>query len=376
MAHVWDASGGTLREVGTVSADGGERSWQGLAMSWEAGESLLVAASEEISGTASTVARWTSAGIAGLDGLPPTAGYHSLAFSPDCRTLWAAPSQDDPGWTLSDAVDLASGIIRTGPGWDTGIAGHPDGGLVAALDSEAGATHVVFARVDEGRAPAGMRPLRRALILDADGYAAPAFSPDGRYLAIRGSSYGHCLTVFEFPSLRRVLAAALGEPRWEGTSRQERMDWFRAWSWHNIAFGGRPGVLWTGTPAGILIETDLENHESVSHDVLAGSPVTGLAATADGDLIAATGGSELAFVSVTAGHPAPPAPDVPRSRTAEFLASTSVVPDLHAPWLHFVVTDGVRTWTPEDLETVTVATDADPAWLQMVAGRNKARSKP
>jgi len=50
---------------------------------------------------------------------------------------------------------------------------------------------VVFARVEQGRAPAAMRLLRRALIVDADGYQTPAFSPDGRHLAIRGSSHGH-----------------------------------------------------------------------------------------------------------------------------------------------------------------------------------------
>jgi hypothetical protein len=62
---------------------------------------------------------------------------------------------------------------------------------------------VVFARVDQGGAPAAMRLLRRALHLDNDGYMPPVFSPDGRYLAIRGNSYGHSLDVFEFPPCAR-----------------------------------------------------------------------------------------------------------------------------------------------------------------------------
>lgn len=48
-------------------------------MSWEPGESLLLAANYDITGTAGTVARWTPAGVTGLDGLPPTDGYTCCA---------------------------------------------------------------------------------------------------------------------------------------------------------------------------------------------------------------------------------------------------------------------------------------------------------
>ena len=243
-------------------------------------------------------------------------------------------------------MDLASGTIRAGQRWDTGVAVHPAGGLVATLASEAGATHVVFARVEQGRAPAAMRLLSRALILDADGYMPPVFSPDGRHLAIRGNSYGHSLDVFEFPSLRRVLATDLDPGRADMT-HEERMDWWGAWSRHNIAFGAQPGTLWAGTPAGTLTETDLDSGQAASHDVLDGSPVTALAATAGGDLVVATGGGDLALVSVTAGQLTAPAPDALQAQAAAFLASTSAVPDdrdLHA---HLLVTDGERTWEPE-----------------------------
>ena len=63
---------------------------------------------------------------------------------------------------------------------------HPAGGSAATLSSEQGATHGLFARIDEETDPGEMRILRRALILDADGYETPIFSSDGRRLAIRG----------------------------------------------------------------------------------------------------------------------------------------------------------------------------------------------
>jgi hypothetical protein len=119
--HVWDCGGGQLRELGTISAADRGRSRWGFALSWEPGESLLLAANYEITGTAGAVARWTPAGVAGLDGLPPTEGYTYMEFSPDGRALWASPSAGDRGQGGSDIVDLASGASRRvsggTPGW-------------------------------------------------------------------------------------------------------------------------------------------------------------------------------------------------------------------------------------------------------------------
>jgi hypothetical protein len=222
-----------------------------------------------------------------------------------------------------------------------------------------------------------MRVLRRALILDADGYQTPVFSADGRHFAIRGNAYENSLEAFEFPSLDRVLATTLGEPDPGYPYPQEWLDQMRAWSRHNIAFGLQPGVLWVGTPTGTLVEVDLDNQHLVGHDVLAGSPVTGLGATATGELVVASGGGDLALVSVPAASAKVHAADSDtlRAMVTAFLDATSEVPDDGDLETHLVVTDGVRTWESDDLATVTTATTADPTWLQLQAAINNARGQ-
>jgi hypothetical protein len=320
--------------------------------------------------------RWTPAGLTELAGLPPAAAYRSMAFSPDGRTLWASPSSTDEetAWESSDCVDLASGTIGAGPRWDTGVAAHPAGGLVTTLCSDQGATLGIFARVDQDSTPAAMRVLRRALILDADGYQTPVFSTDGRYFAIRGNAYENSLDVFEFPSLDRVLATTLGEPSPGYPYPQQWLEQYRAWSRHNIAFGAQPGVLWIGTPAGTLVEVDLDDQQVAEHHVLAGSPVTALGATATGELAVASGGGDLALVSARAASPTVHAAgdDTLRAMITAFLDATSEVPDGGDLETHLALTDGARTWQPDDLAAVTSATTTDPAWLQLRAAINNA----
>jgi len=265
--HVWDCRAGELDELGTVGtgsavygdAVGWERRKRTPAAAWHPDRPLLVVAGQ------GTVAEWTPAGVSGLAGLPPGAAYRSVAFSPDGQALWASPSSraGDNAWESSDALDLASGSVATGPCWDTGVAVHPAGGLVAALCSDQGATLAVFARVDQQSTPTVMRVLRRALILDADGYQTPVFSADGRRFAIRGNAYQNSLEVFEFPSLNRLLAVTLGEPNPGYPYPQEWLEQMRAWSRHNIAFGARPDVLWIGTPTGALAEVELDDQHVV-----------------------------------------------------------------------------------------------------------------
>jgi hypothetical protein len=375
--HIWDYSEGELREAGTIDGDsavygeaiGWERRKRTPSVAWHPGEPLLLVASE------GTAMQWTTAGASRLEGLPSAAAYRRLAFSPDGQALWASPSaapRDNPWQYYSDAIDPSSGATATGPGWDTGIATHPGGGLVTTLQSDQGATLVLFARVDQESTPTQMRMLRKSLILDVDGYQTPVFSADGCHFAIRGNAYENTLSVYEFPSLNCVLATTLGEPSPGYPYPQEWLDQMRAWSRHNIAFGGQPGVLWVGTPSGSLIELDVPAERAVAHDLLAGARVTALCATAAGDLLAATAEGDLVLITVTADsartHVANPLAS--QALVAAFLEGTSDVPldgNLEA---HLVLTDGQRTWPQDDLEMVKTATPADPTWLQIQAAMN------
>ncbi|MEV0181769.1 hypothetical protein AB0I54_21090 [Streptomyces sp. NPDC050625] len=375
--HVWGCEADRLHELGSIGAEsraygdavGWDRTERTPAVAWHPDLPLLVVADED------RVVQWTPAGLSDVEGLPPTASYRSLAFSPDGRTLWASPSSgdEDSAWESSDVLDLASGTVSAGPRWDTGVAEHPAGGLVATLASDQGATLGLFARVAHETAPAAMRVLRRALILDADGYEKPIFSADGRHLAIRGNAYDNSLEVFEFPSLHIVLATTLGEPSPGYPYPQEWLEQMRAWSRHNIAFGSQPGVLWVGTPTGTLVEVNLETQQAVEHDVLAGSPVSAMGATMTGKFVIASGGGDLVLLSVPAGSAKTHSTSSDTSTAAAFLDATSEIPDDGDLETHLVVTDGTRTWESGDLETVTSATATDPTWLQLQAAINNAR---
>ena len=222
-----------------------------------------------------------------------------------------------------------------------------------------------------------MRVLRRALILDADGYETPIFSADGRHFAIRGNAYENSLGVYEFPSLDRVLATTLGEPNPGYPYPQEWLEQMRAWSRHNIAFGVQPGLLWVGTPTGTVVEIDLDNRHVVEHDVLAGSPVTGLGTVATGELVVASAGGDLMLLSALAGSAKVHAADSDtlRAMVRAFWDATSEVPDDGDLEEHLVVTDGARTWEPDDLATVTTVTATDPTWLQLQAAINNLRDQ-
>ncbi|MFJ3762935.1 hypothetical protein [Streptomyces sp. NPDC090080] len=385
--HIWDCGAGQLRELGSVGltsnaygdAFGWERAERTPAAAWHPHQPLLVVTGED------GLRQWTPAGVVEPEGAPAAAAYRSLAFSPDGQTLWGSPSFRDEGggWESSDVLDLASGTIGAGPRWDTGVAEHPGGGLVATLASDQGATHCLFARVDQWAAPAAMRPLRRALILDCDGYETPLFSADGRHIAVRGNAYDNSVEVFEFPSLHRVLATTLGDPSPGYPYPQEWLDQMKAWSRHNIAFGSRPGVLWIATPVGALVEVDLETRQAVEHDVLTGSHLSALAATATGELLVAGSVGELVLLSVLTGstlsrstQTRTTSRDVSRAAAIAFLEATAEIPDdgNHLE-THLVLTDGTRTWDADDLATVTAADATDPTWLQLQAAINKAQAQ-
>ncbi|WP_364705424.1 WD40 repeat domain-containing protein [Streptomyces ossamyceticus] len=382
--RVWDCGAGRLRELGCVGAESreyGDVEWEKRgripAADWHPRQPLLVVAGED------GVRRWTPDGVRDLESVPPGARYHDIAFSPDGGTLWATPSWDgeNSAWDSSDVIELASGSVSTGPRWDTGVAEHPAGGLVVTLHSDQGATFGLFARVDDASSPATMRVLRRALVLDVDGYETPVFSTDGRHLAVRGNAYGNSLEVFEFPSLRSVLATTLGDPTPGYPYPQEWLDQMRAWSRQNLAFAAAPGTLWIGTPTGTLVELDVETRHTVEHEVATGSRVTALSATATGELVVATDDGDLLLLSLAAGAPAAIAGsrgadgEPSAAEVAEFLDSTSEVPadgDLED---HLVRTDGRRIWDADEVANATRADETDPTWLQLQAAFNALREQ-
>lgn len=360
---IWEYPDGQLREVGTVGADsavygdaiGHDRFHLTPSVAWHPGEPLLVVA--DGGGTVS----WTPSGTRAIDGLPPTEYHRNVAFSPDGRTLWASPAEGEDGWMSSLALDVASGATTVGPRWDTGVVAHPGGGLLATLQSEQGATLVLFSR-DTGPA---LQPLRRALVLDCDGYQTPVFSPDGRHFAVRGNSYDNSLEVFEFPSLRRALGLILGEPNPGYPYPQEWLDRQRAWSNHNIVFGPVPGVLWIGTPQGAVVELEVDGEQATEHEVLSGSAVTALTATATGELLLAGRDGVLLLLSVGSAGPV----EASKAAVTGFLAGTTEasVVDLD----HLDLTDGTRTWQPGDLATVSEDSETDPSWLRIQAAMNR-----
>jgi len=377
-AHIWDCTSGRVQKLGVLGAEttpyDTDRPWinrtRKPALAWHPERPELMFSGED------GIIRWTPDGTSPVSGISPTTRYHTMAYSPDGRTAWASPSSTgDDAWSRSDALDLASGILTsTGPGWDTGLALHPGGGLATTLESDQGATLVLFARIDQESTPAAMRVLDRALVLDVDGYQTPIFTRDGRHFAVRGNAYEQQVQIFEFSSLRRVLAATLSEPSPGYPYPEEWLAQMRAWGRHNIAFAAHSDVLWIGTPDGKLVELSISGESAVEHDVLDGARVTALAATATGQLVVATADGELVLISVNEDTMAADltGADTTHEAVAVFLDATREIPTEGDTWEQVVTTDGSRTWTPEDLTEITAADDEDPTWLRLAAAINMA----
>jgi hypothetical protein len=374
--HVWEFGPAGLRRAGVLGADTQrypDEPWKRYrlipAVAWHPREPLLLVTSE------SGLRQWSPGGLTPPAGAVAGAAYRSVAFSPDGSTVWASPSsQGDEGtaWLSSDTFDPTTGELRRGPRWDTAVVEHPGGGLVVTLSSDQGATDLLFARPD-GDHPVGLRVLRNAIILDVDYYVAPIFSDDGRYLAVRGNAYVQSLDVFEFPSLRKVLHTALGDPYPGYPYPPEWLAEQATWSHHNIAFTA-PGTLLVGTPKGTLIEIDLDSEQAVERQVCDGE-ISALATLPTGELVLADRAGRLTVMPTPAPGPHHPAATEigAHDRVAEFLAGTAELPadaDLSDA---LVRTDGVRVWNSGDLDTVTEADDLDPTWLRLQAAINVLR---
>ncbi|WAL70847.1 hypothetical protein OU787_04645 [Kitasatospora sp. YST-16] len=345
--RIWDCSGGRLRELASfevaVFTSGWGDHWL-PPIAWHPHEPLLTVVDEGL------LRRWTPDGRA--EPLPAPENCEALAHSPDGRALWVSAIDGDDA---SAVLDPATGAASPARWWDTGVGVHPSGELVATLVSDQGATFCVFARPDgEGGA---MRQQRRALVLDVDGYGTPLFSPDGRYLALRGNAYLETLDVFAFPSLRKVLHTDL--------ARDEE------WPRQNLAFGPQPGVLWIGTPGGTLVELDLEAREAVEQGNPDGAAVTALTSTAAGELLVAREDGSLTLLTAPTGGE-PPAPAATAAAdAAAFLAGTGDVPADGDLDHHLDFTDGEQDWDREKLAEVTDSSPGDPTWLQLQAHINR-----
>ncbi len=355
--HIWDLQSDPARQVGVLGGGsaphGGSTPWDRstLDLSWHPDRAELMVAGM------GGLRRWSPSGVGPADGVSPDAAYRFVAFSSDGGTVWASPSLVDDGnqWGSSDAIDAASGAVRPAPPWDTGIALHPGGGLALLMNSDQAATLGSFTRIDDSGTGTELRLLSRALVLDADGYEPPVFSPDGSFFAVRGNFYEQSLQVFEFPSLQEVFEKTLGK-------------FGSGWALHNIAFTADPGRLLIGTPTGTVVEIDLIRQEGVEHDVPGVDAVTALAVTAAGQVLISSAGGDLLLchwsgattVDLTTA----------RARATAFLEAIAELPDDADPDEDRELVDGRQTWLAGDLATVTSAADNDPTWLQMRAAIN------
>lgn len=377
--QLWDLASSlpqSLTTIGTdqsnYDGDGWRRDQRTPDVSWHPEQPQLVVTDERGLHT------WSNDGSSAVGRPPHDVAYRWIEFSPDGRTLWGFPSSGDAesAWDFADAIDLASGTVRQVLPWDTGIVVHPGGRLVATLLSDQGATLVGFARVGGSTASERLSLLRRGLILDADGYQKPLFSPGGTYLAIRGNAYENTLDVFSFPALEQVLTVTLGAANPGFPVPTGWLEQMRAWSQHNVAFAAVSGAVLVGTPRGTVVEIDLHTLDAVDHDLLAGTPVTALAVLAGGDLVVADASGRLTTVpaSVVNGPVGEDAPRSPADVVSAFLDSTSDVDEDDAPWEHLDLSDGARTWISSDLHAVTNAADTDTAWLRLQAAVNATRT--
>jgi hypothetical protein len=130
-----------------------------------------------------------------------------------------------------------------------------------------------------------------------------------------------------------------------------------------------------GTPRGGVLEIDLDDERASEYSVAA-APVSGLAVTPTGQLVVGDRAGQVAVMDVPgdAGRDTgPAAAAAARARVEQFLAATTELPDDADLDESLVLHDGRRSWSPDDLDTVTTAGDTDPTWLRLQAAINTHR---
>jgi hypothetical protein len=331
---------------------------------WHPDEPMLVVTTDE------GLMRWTPEAVTPLPGPPTDGSYRWLAVDETGSRLWASPAAGDDDWESSEIFDLATGGVSDGPRWDTDVVAHPGKGLVATLNSDQGATIVLFATT-RGGAHAELVFLDRALILDADGYEAPLFSPDGSRFAIRGNAYEQSLEVFDLVTLRRVFGTVLGDPSPGYPYPDDWQAQFRSWSRNNVAWTS-PKDLLVGTPRGSIVRVDvLAGDAQVTHEL--GSAVCALTACADGMVLVSLADGDVRRIAPATPTPADLSSGDPAQVVGEFLDTCTEVAAAEMDDV-LRLSDGLNEWQPGDLEAVTSANSDDPTWLQLQAFMNTTRA--
>jgi WD40 repeat protein len=249
---------------------------------------------------------------------PPS--YFYAAFSPLGRSLWASPSSDGVEFR-SDWFTPEETAGEHFSYWDTEMVAHPEGVLVATFESEQMGTLLRFASVQPGLFGDVLQPLRRALMMDVDGYEGLSFSPRGERFLFRGNAYDNACYLYDFPSLR-VRCVLFFEGRKE-LEKKLPVSWQRRrWSFFESAdFAPDGSSVLVGLSSGRLIDFELASQMVRSNVLLLDHPICSLRVRHGDGLLAVSDFTGLLQIHQLGHKPLPPINS--RSLSREFLAHTS-----------------------------------------------------
>jgi WD40 repeat protein len=312
---------------------------------------------------------------------PPA--YSFAGFSPTGSMLWASPSENPEGdrdgwgsdWFSAEQGATGSKFWR----WDTDLVLHPEGVLMAAFESNQGATLLRFASVAKGPDGERLQTWRRAQVIDVDGYEGLTFSPRGDRFLYRGNAYEDVGYVHEFPSLKLLAVVPFmpeGEDRKSWSQRLDRLlpeTWRRLYWSHreNLVFSPDGESLLMGLVSGHLAEVDLATMTLRGTARIHAGPLCALRVRHRDGLLAVADFEGLLRLYRLPHTPASP-DTTARPLTEAFLAATEPAPG-RAGWDDLKLTDGEREWGEEALEGDLP--DNAPTWARlgaMIRGALKA----